>query len=69
MNGWIQWYNVGKWIFSRTKIFKTKIENWIRFTQLCKKKKKRADLKKAAEVDKSKITRRVNLANLKSDVD
>ena len=34
-----------------------------------KKKKKRADLKNAAEVDKSKITRRVNLANLKSDVE
>ena len=33
------------------------------------KKKKKADLKNAAEVDKSKITRRVNLANLKSDVD
>ena len=31
--------------------------------------KKKADLKNAAEVDKSKITRRVNLANLKSDVD
>ena len=60
-----QWVNIFP-----SKIFKRKSESWIRFVQLCKKKKKKkAVLKNATDVDKSKFAKKVVLAILKLDLD
>ena len=64
-NTWINKKDINKWIFSRIKIFRKKSESWNRFIELCNK----TDSKNAKVVDKSSFAKKVDLANLKSDVD
>ena len=51
--------------FFRTKIYWRKSESWTKFIKLCKE----TDLKNAKGADTSKFAIKVDLANLKSDVD
>ena len=58
---------MNEWIFSRTEIFR-KSESWIDWSNYATSRLQ-ADLKNAAGVDSSKFAKKVDLANLNSDVD
>ena len=65
-NSWIDKKDsINGWIFSETKFFRRKCKSWIRFVRLCNKNR----FKKCNRVDTSSFTKRIDLANLKSDVD
>ena len=65
-NGWIyKRDSVNERIFSKTEIFSSKCESWIRFIYYTTK----ADLKNATSVDTSDFARKNDFTNLKSDVD
>ena len=53
-------------MFSRTEIFRRKSESWFTFIQLCNKSRFQ---KNETVVNISKVANKVELANLKSDVD
>ena len=60
-NSWIDKKDsINELIFSRTEIFRRDSEIWIRT---------KADLKNATDVDLSKFAKKVDIANLKSNVD
>ena len=65
-NGWIyKRDSVNERIFSKTEIFSSKCESWIRFIYYTTK----ADIKNATSVDTSDFARKNDFTNLKSDVD
>ena len=54
--GWWKGHSINEWIFSKTEIFRSKCESWIRLMQ---KKTDLANLK--SDVDKSYIDKSKNL--------
>ena len=65
-NSWIDKKDsIKEWIFSRTKIFRRKSESWTNLSNCATK----TDLKNARGIDKSSFARKVDLANLISNVD
>ena len=61
MVGLIKRLSINEWIFSRTKIFRKKSENWIRFSNYATK----ADLKNITGDDTSKFPEKIDLVDLK----
>ena len=61
----IKKHSVNAWICFRTKIFRRKVEGKLDFSNYATK----VDLKNATGVDKSKLAKKVDLANSKFDVD
>ena len=66
-NSWIdkKRHSINEWIFSKTKIFRSKCKRWTR----CGWNPAKAGLKNATGVDLSNFAKNTDLANLESDVE